>query len=263
MRRLYHSVTAFSLATLLFVSAIVPNVFAETHLYMNEESDFSLTIPDNWSMQEGAAVQAAFEAEIILYPDEFSVDNHDGEFAELAGLLGLDFVPDSPKIAIAASTGNESGSAPADDLPSYIVRPDELRSQNIGEGDVLGYYAEAIGTIPYSEILDQHTTTHSWGYEARVAYSMGAIDGEGLESYSVKEAVFVFDDGDVYLVSYSSPDAEYEQYAPVFDATLDSLIIKSVNVPEFGMYVIPIMVLSMLAVVVLLGRSHLMPRIPA
>ena len=231
----YRSVTAFSLAALLFVSAIVPNVFAETHLYVNEENGFSLTIPENWSMQEGGVVQEMFAAEIVLYPDEFGVDNHDGEYAEIAGLIGLDFVINSPKIAISASTGMEPEmDGMESDFSSNIISTDELRMQDINENNILDYYTAAIGTIPYSEILGEYTASHPWGYEAGVEYYLGAVDGEGFEAYNGEDIIFAFDDNDVYLVSYSSPEVEYEKHIPAFDAVIDSLVIKSVNVPAFG-----------------------------
>ena len=224
----YRSVTAFSLAALLFVSAVVPSVFAEMQLYMNVEDDFSLFIPENWSMQKGDVVQELFAAEIVLYPDEFSVDRHDGESAMISEEFGLDFVIDSPKIAISASAGMESV------FFSSIIGTDELRMQDVNGDNVLDYYTAVMSTIPYSEILGEYAASHPWGYEAGVEYYLGAVDGEGFEAYNGADIIFAFDDDDVYLVSYSSSEAEYEKYIPAFNEVTDSLVIKSVNVTAFG-----------------------------
>ena len=233
----------FAPLLLLSVCVIVPSsiipVFAQQMgFYHNERYDFSFEVPMDWRYQEGVSPDRVTTFEVVMYPEEFSLENVEDD-ANLMDMqtasMGLSFQFESPMIAVNFENLQKS-------------EVSSLSEKNLKE-----YFLDTIKTIqPSAKIIDSYSKTHSWGWEVYALYTfdMNLGFGSGIP-YVGEEVTFYFKDRESYNVSYGAPDAYFDTYRPIFDHALNTMIIKSVEVPEFHEIALMVLVGSISFVIVL------------
>jgi len=201
----------------------------EMEFYQNERYDFSFEMPMDWRYQEGVTIDEVTTFEVIIFPKEFSLENT-GDDANLFDLqtafMGLSFQIESPMISVNF-----------ENLPKSKVA--NLSEENLNE-----HFLESIKTIqPSAKIIDSWSYTHPWGWEVYALYTFDLNLGFGSGvPYYAEETTFYFKDRESFNVSYESPQTYYVTYQPVYFHVMDTMVIKSVKVPEF--HEIAIMVLG-------------------
>jgi len=208
----------------------IPAFGQEMEWYENSIYDFSFEIPTNWMYQEGLSGDKVTTYQVVMFPEEFSLENADESSPSLRDLLtiglGVEFQIQSPLIGVNFENVLES------EVPT-------LNESNLKE------YALDISrkTFPYAKIIDSHSKTNSWGWEVTAVYSYDFNAGFGSQwPYIAHETTYFFKDRESYTVSYRAHENDYDAYKPAYDNVLDTMIIKSVAVPEF--HEIAIMILG-------------------
>ena len=218
---------------LMFVLLIPIPVFAqEMMFYQNEKYDFSFEVPMDWRYQEDIVLDP-YTYPVMFYPEEFSMENSNG-IGDIDSLwLGLEFQTESPLISV------EFKNIPESEVPT-------MNESNLQEYVEL----EIKSVVPDMEIIDSYTQSYSWGWEVYTKYSFDGNLGIGTYlPYTGEELFFVFNDREAYNVVYASPDTHYDEYKPVYDHVLDTIIIKSVAVPEFD-FIMLILISSFIPVII-------------
>ena len=209
--------------------------------YDNERYEFSFELPTNWRYQEGVPIEEEGSYEIIAYPEEFSLENV-GDDAYMMDaqmtMAELLFQFDSPLIAVNF-----------ENIPTSKVST--LSEKNLKE-----YVLDKIMIEqPSAKIMDSWAKSNSWGWEVYAIYNYDLDIGIGKGiPYVGEDSTYFFKDRESYSVEYGSPPAYFEDFRYVYEHVLDTLIIKSVAVPEFGSIAILILIGSILSIV-LLGRK--------
>ncbi len=223
---------------LLLLLLIPFPVFAqEMGFYHNKQYDFSFEIPMTWYYQEGITMQET-TFEVIQYPQEFSLENA-GDDANLLdmemALGGMGFQIESPMIHVNF-----------ENLPKSKV-------QTLNENFLEEYVLETIRIeLPDAKIIDSWSNSYSWGWEVYVMYSFNLNFGIGSGiPYVAEEFTYVFKDRESYNVGYGSPDSYFEEYRWVFDHVLETIVIKSVAVPEFQEITLMVLASSIILVVIM------------
>jgi len=224
---------------------IVPALAQQWSFYSNELYDFSFEAPMDWIYQEDLIVDAKNTYQVTMFPEEFSMANLDESSAGPTDLdyamKGFQFQPQSPVIAV------QFGNVPTSDVP------------NMNEKNLKEYILDGWRTaLPNARILDSSVKSTSWGWEVSVLITFLFPTGDGSGFPYVSENItFFFKDRESYSISYGAHEANYDEYRPVFDHALDTLVIKSVNVPEFQ-DIAMVVLASSIVLVVLVARKFKM-----
>lgn len=234
------------LVVMLFIPLFTIPVFAQQMgFYHNERYDFSFEVPMDWRYQEGVSPDRVTTFEVVMYPEKFSLKNV-GDDANLMDMqtasMGLSFQIESPLIAVNFENL----------LKSEVS---SLSEKNLKE-----YFLNKIKTIqPSTKIIDSYSKTHSWGWEVYALYTfdMNLGFGSGIP-YVGEEVTFYFKDRESYNVSYGAPDAYFDTYRPIFDHALNTMIIKSVEVPEFQEIALLVLGSSIVFVIAFARKFRLM-----
>lgn len=238
--------------TVAIISILAPvSAFAsEMGFYENETYDFYLEAPTDWNYQESLAVplteSETMVLELVLFPSEFHISNADGD-GDLVdmqtALLGWEFQFDSPTIIV-----------------DFVNVPtSEVKILN--ESNLREYYLDLTRELlPDARISDCHSNTHSWGWEVGCTAITNLSLGFGSQPFVYKSVstAFFFKDREMYDVGYAAPEQYFDHYEPIYDHVVDTLVIKSVKVPEFGSVVMWILAGSVLLFIV---TSRNIPRI--
>ena len=86
-------------------------------------------------------------------------------------------------------------------------------------------------------------------YDLEIGY------GSGIP-YVTEEFTYVFNDRESYTVGYGAPVVYFDGHRPVFDNVLETIIIKSVVVPEFGSIAMLILAISVISIVIFTRRFN-------
>ncbi len=202
----------FSLVLLSSFSVVYAQ---EMGLYTNQKYDFSFEAPSDWRLQEIVELNAENTEEVILFPQEFSLENLDeGEVTildKIISVMGLEFQFESPLIGV------DYRNIPTSEIPT-------LNEQNIKEY----YLDETMELDPGTRIAASYSKTHSYGWEVGII-SISDLD-VGFDApitYKQEEKLFVFKDRAVYSVAYGSSIVYFDTYKPVYDHVINTMTIKS------------------------------------
>lgn len=227
-----------------FVLLIPIPIFAEeTRFYNNEKYDLSFEMPIDWKYQEEIILEPNMYV-VMSFPEKFSIENigDNEKMVNIMQKLGLSFRIDSPLVSVDFRNISESkvSTLNEDNLQQYVV-------------------SEILSMVPDATIIDSYTKSHSWGWEiyTKYTYDLDLADF-GLDSTqnTGEEVLFVFKDREAYNLSYGSPDRYYDDYKPIFDHARETLVIKSVAVPEFGSVALLILTVSIVSVVIVSRRFN-------
>ncbi|MHA7647348.1 PEFG-CTERM sorting domain-containing protein [Nitrosopumilus sp. S4] len=205
--------------------------------YENERYEFSFEIPTNWRYQEGITTEDGRTYELLAFPEEFSLENVDDDANMMdlqMALSGLPFQFESPLIAVNF-----------ENIPTSKVST--LSEKNLKE-----YVLDKIMIEqPSAKIMDSWVKSNSWGWEVYVIYNYDLDMGidKGIP-YMGEESTYFFKDRESYVVEYGAPPIHFDEYRHVYDHVLETLIIKSVAVPEFGSIAILILITSVVSIIV-------------
>jgi len=209
---------------------------AEMGFYENERYEFSFEIPMDWRYQEGLTDEAGITYEMITFPQEFSIENagDDANMMDLQmGLAGYLFQFESPLIAVNF-----------ENIPTSKIS--KLSEESLEE-----YVREVIIALQPSAKIDSWVFSHDWGWEVYTISNYSLDLGLGLDiPYVSEEFTYIFKDRESYNVSYGAPDAYFDEYRPVFEHLVETLVIKSVAIPEFGSIAMLVLVISIVSVVI-------------
>jgi predicted secreted protein with PEFG-CTERM motif len=206
--------------------------------YENERYEFSFEAPMNWSYQEGITDETGITYEVIQYPTKFSLENagDDANMMDLQmGLSGFLFQFESPLIAVNFENipTSKVSTLSEKNLKDYVL--DKVMIEN-----------------PSAKIMDSWSKSNSWGWEVYTVYNFDLDMGIGTGIPYVEEvSTYFFKDRESYAVSYGAPAVYFEEYSHIYDHVLETLIIKSVAVPEFGSIAMLILVSSIISVVII------------
>jgi predicted secreted protein with PEFG-CTERM motif len=210
---------------------------AEMGFYSNENFDFSLEAPINWSYQENVTITEERMDELILFPSEFHISNA-GDDVNLmdmqTAMMGWQWQFESPVIGM-----------DYENIPTSKIK-------NMNENNIKDYYLDFIReTIPSAKMTDIYSKSHNYGWEVGVTYHFEVDFGIGQSvPYVGIDKAFFFNDREKYSFYYGSPEVYFDEYKPVYDHAVDTLTIKSVAVPEFGSVAMLILVISIVSVVI-------------
>lgn len=202
----------FSLVLLSSFSVVYAQ---EMGLYTNQKYDFSFEAPSDWRLQEIVVLDAENTEEVILFPQEFSLENLDeGEVTildKMISVMGLEFQFESPLIGV------DYRNIPTSEIPT-------LNEQNIKEY----YLDETMELDPGTRIAASYSKTHSYGWEVGIiSISNLDVGFDAPITYKQEEKLFVFKDRAVYSVAYGSPVVYFDTYKPVYDHVINTMTIKS------------------------------------
>ncbi len=202
----------FSLVLLSSFSVVYAQ---EMGLYTNQKYDFSFEAPSDWRLQEIVVLNAENTEEVILFPQEFSLENLDESevtiLDKIISVMGLEFQFESPLIGV------DYRNIPTSEIPT-------LNEQNIKEY----YLDETMELDPGTRIAASYSKTHSYGWEVGII-SISDLD-VGFDApitYKQEEKLFVFKDRAVYSVAYGSSIVYFDTYKPVYDHVINTMTIKS------------------------------------
>jgi len=189
--------------------------------YENSRYEFFFEAPTDWRYHEGVSFDGETTYQVLMYPYDFSLDNESVSSKSLQdlelALLGLGFQIDSPLIGV---------------LFENVLKSEVPR---LNEAELKEYVLEKILTEdPTIKILDSYAKTESWGWEVGVSYAPNFQTGyfSGIP-YLAEDITYFFKDRESYTVFYMAHEDYYDQYRPVFDHAVNTLVIKGVVVPEF------------------------------
>ena len=235
------------LVSICLIPIFTVPVFAQQWgFYSNELYDFSFEVPMDWRYQENLVIDEENTFLIATFPEEFSLENVDESSAGLLdmqlAMMGLKFQIESPLIGVSFENISTS------DVPS------------LNENNLKQYVLDTLRTHqPNARILDSYVKSESWGWEVSILYTFVFPSGLGSGfPYVEHHIVYFFKDRESYSVSYGAHEDYYDEYRPVFDHALDTLVIKSVNVPEFQEIAIMVLASSIILVVVFARKFKVM-----
>jgi predicted secreted protein with PEFG-CTERM motif len=210
---------------------------AEMGFYSNENFDFSLESPINWSYQENVTITEERMDELILFPSEFHISNAGDDVNMMdmqTAMMGWQWQFESPVIGM-----------DYENIPTSKIK-------NMNENNIKDYYLDFIReTIPSAKMTDIYSKSHNYGWEVGVTYYYEVDFGIGQSvPYVGIDKAFFFNDREKYSFYYGSPEVYFDEYKPVYDHAVDTLTIKSVAVPEFGSIAMLILVISIVSVVI-------------
>jgi predicted secreted protein with PEFG-CTERM motif len=209
---------------------------AEMEIFTHETYDFSYEIPSNWIDQSDVSFDQGTTYEVISFPSEFSIENA-GDDANMMdvqmALSGMLFQVESPLIYVNF-----------ENIPKSKVSV--LSEESLEE-----YVREVIIALQPSAKIDSWAFSHDWGWEVYTMsnYSLNLGLGSGIP-YVSEEFTYIFKDRESYNVAYGAPDAYFDEYRPVFEHLVETLVIKSVAIPEFGSIAMLVLVISIVSVVI-------------
>ena len=219
-------------------SSIIPVFAQQMGFYHNERYDFSLEVPTNWNYQESVTITEKRIDPVILFPSEFHVSNA-GDDANLmdiqTAMLGWEFQFESPLIGM------------------YFENIPTTKIKTMNENNIKDYYLDFVREeVPSAKITDIYSKTHSYGWEVGVTYHYDLDLGIGQPiPYVGIDKAFFFKDREKYTLYYGAPEVYFDDYKPIYDHAVDTLIIKSVKVPEFHEIALMVLVGSISFVIVL------------
>jgi len=205
--------------------------------YSNESYEFSFEISKDWVYWENLLLPDGITtSQVVFVPSVVTYESmkESGVQVGLSALYsGLPFPIESPIISVTFENILES----------------KIPRMNIQE--IEKYEREFVITnIPSAKIIDLDVKSTSWGWVAsgKITFSVG-------QSQLISETnTYYFKDRESYAVSYSAYEDIYDQFKPDFDHVIDTLVIKSISVPEFQE--IALMVLGgSIALVVIFARK--------
>ena len=205
--------------------------------YHNERYDFSLEVPTNWNYQESVTITEKRIDPVILFPSEFHVSNA-GDHANLmdmqTAMLGWEFQFESPLIGM------------------YFENIPTTKIKTMNENNIKDYYLDSVREeVPSAKMTDIYSKTHSYGWEVGVTYHYDLDLGIGQPiPYVGIDKAFFFKDREKYTLYYGAPEVYFDDYKPIYDHAVDTLIIKSVKVPEFQEIALMVLVGSISFVIV-------------
>ncbi len=109
--------------------------------------------------------------------------------------------------------------------------------------------------VPSSMRIDKDSESTSWGWIVSSKFTLSV--GESLQ-YVGEGKTFHFKDRESYAVLYVAPDYYFDEYYPVYENVLDTLVIKGVVVPEFQEIAIMVLASSIILVVVFARKFKVM-----
>jgi len=188
----------------------------EMGFYSNESYEFSFEISKDWVFWENLLLPDGITtSQVIFVPRVATYESlkESGTQLGLFGLFsGLPFPIEAPNISVTFENIAES----------KIPR---MNTQEIEK-----YEREFVITnIPSAKIIDLDVKSTSWGWIAsgKITFSVG-------QSQLISETnTYYFKDRESYAVSYLAHEGLYDQFKPEFDHVIDTLVIKSISVPEF------------------------------
>lgn len=238
---------AIIITVFFFLVVPIPILAQEMGFYKNSRYDFSFEVPTSWRYQEGVSIDGKTTYQVLMYPSEFGLDNANATSgANLLDLstafAGLGFQIESPLIGVIFENipNSKVSKLNANELKDYVLN-------NIRESE------------PSAKILDSNVKTESWGWEVSVLYTYDVKTGFGSGwPYVEQDISYFFKDRESYTVFYAAHENFYKHYRPIFDHTVDTLVIKGVVVPEFHEIAIIILAGS-ISIIVLFTKKFNFP----
>ncbi|MBT4327830.1 MAG: PEFG-CTERM sorting domain-containing protein [Candidatus Nitrosopelagicus sp.] len=206
--------------------------------YENKKYEFSFEAPTNWNYQESVSITEERIDEVIFFPSEFHISNagDDANMIDMqTAMMGWQWQFESPKIGM-----------DYENIPTSKIK-------TMNENNIKDYYLDFVReVIPSAKMVDIYSKTHNYGWEVGVTYYYDQDLGIGQTiPYVGIDKAFFFEDREKYTLYYGAPEVYFDEYKPVYDHAVDTLIIKSVAVPEFGSVVMLILASSVISVVIL------------
>ena len=209
--------------------------------YSNELYEFSFEISREWLYWENFLwPDGITTSQVVFAPREVTYETlqESGILIGLSALFsGLPFPIEAPIISVTFENIAES----------------KIPRMNIQE--IEKYEREFVITnLPNAKIIDLDVKSTSWGWVAsgKIVFSIG-------QSQLISETnTYYFKDRESYSVSYSAHEDIYDQFKPVFDHVIDTLIIKSIAVPEFQEIAMVVLASSIVLVVVFARKFKVM-----
>jgi len=132
---------------------------------------------------------------------------------------------------------------------AYVI---DHRGGILNENNIKEFYLDFVREqAPSAKMKDIYSKSHSWGWEVGVTYFYDLDLGFGQSiPYVGIDKAFFFKDREKYTFYYGAPEVYFDEYKPVYEHAVDTLIIKSVTVPEFGSIVMLILVTSIIGVII-------------
>ncbi len=219
---------------------IIP-AYAQIGYYENELYEFSFEISKDWVFWENLLwPDGITTSQVVFAPRVFTYETlqESGILSGLSALYsGLPFPIESPIISVTFENILES----------------KIPRMNIQE--IEKYEREFVITnFPSAKIIDLNVESKSWGWvaSAKITFSVG-------QSQLISETnTYYFRDRESYAVSYSAYEDIYDQFKPVFDHVIDTLVIKSISVPEFQEIAMVVLAGSIVLVVVFARKFKVM-----
>jgi len=207
----------------------IPAFAQEWGFYSNDKYDFSFEAPTDWNYQESVVFVETMIVEVVLFPSEFHISNagDDANMMDMqTAMMGWEFQFETPMIGV-----------DFENIPMSKIK-------TLNENNVKEYYLDLVRElVPNAKITDTYSKSHSYGWEVGVSYVHDLNLGMGSPiPYQAIDKGFFFKDRESYTITYASPEVYFDSYKPIYDHAVDTLIIKSVKVPEF--HEIAIMVLG-------------------
>ncbi len=205
----------------------------EMGFYSNDLYEFSFEISRDWLYWENLLwPDGITTSQVVFVPREVTYETlqESGILIGLSALYsGLPFPIDAPNISVTFENIAES----------------KIPRMNIQE--IEKYEREFVITnLPNAKIIDLDVKSTSWGWIAsgKIVFSIG-------QSQLISETnTYYFKDRESYAVSYSAQEDLYDQSKPDFDHVIDTLVIKSISVPEFQELAMAVLAGSIVLVVV-------------
>ncbi len=216
----------------------IPTFAQEWGFYSDELYDFSFEAPIGWQYQEDLVIDADHTFKVVMYPKEFAYQGDDDPNASMIDLrmyaMGFRFKMESPIIGITFENISTS------DVPS-------LNEKNLKQ-----YFQDTLAKYqPNARILDFSVESRPWGWEVSTLYTFVISSGFGSGfQYVAHDITFLFKDREAYTLSYGAHENYFEQYRPVHEHVLDTLVIRNVEVPEFQEIAMLVLAGSIVLVVV-------------
>ena len=207
----------------------IPAFAQEMGFYQNERYDFSFEVPMDWNYQEGVTITEERIDEVVLFPSEFHISNagDDANMMDMQNaMMGWQWQFESPVIGM-----------DYENIPTSKIK-------TLNENNIKEFYLDFVREqVPSAKMKDIYSKSHSWGWEVGVTYFFDFSLGFGQPiPYVGIDKAFFFKDREKYTLYYGGPEVYFDNYKWVYDHAVDTMIIKSVKVPEF--HEIAIMVLG-------------------
>ncbi len=124
--------------------------------------------------------------------------------------------------------------------------------KTMNENNIKDYYLDFVREqVPSAKMTDIYSKTHSYGWEVGVTYHFDFDLGMGQTiPYVGIDKAFFFKDREKYTLYYGAPEVYFDDYKLVYDHAVDTLVIKSVNVPEFQEIAMVVLAGSIIPVIV-------------